>query len=356
MKKVLQILHILGLISIMPIIFIIINYYANGGTLFDSIKEVFKVFLGLLVIVGIPGLIGVFMSDASKEKNNKAYKIFNEINGISILFIIVFGLVFFIPIIRNAIPDLKISIKKDFYWFIVFIISIIFSGYWWLLKKGANYLVDGSEQYKIGLQYFKDRNINQALKHFDISIKNGYKDADAFYKRADCLTDLKFYSEAIENYNKAIEINSEKADMYRARYFCKHEIGDFYGALSDLQEAIRVSKLDNENNRFWNEYAKETGWSSATARYEMDFRNAEISLEIFKERELLDIPESKIELDKTKANHQLNKERNRHISLAKETKTILSAGPEKDEEQSNLTPEERKRKADLIRSLKSKGN
>ena len=33
-------------------------------------------------------------------------------------------------------------------------------------------------------------------------------------------------------------------------------------------EAIRLSKIDNDDNAFWNNYAKSTGFSSQTAFYE----------------------------------------------------------------------------------------
>src|SRR5471030_1577658 len=88
----------------------------------------------------------------------------------------------------------------------------------------------------------------------------------------------------------------------------------------------------------------------------MEFRDAEFSLGLFQERELLNVPESKIKLDEIKANHKLNKERNRSTSLKKETKTTQIRNPEKEEKQSDLTQEERIRMAAKIRSLKSTGN
>ena len=357
MKKVLQVLKLLALLSIIPAILIIIVYYANGGTLFDSIKEVFKVLgymlLGLLVIGGIPGVLAGFMEKALKDKNSIGFQIFEGINTISILFLIIIVLMFFIP---NGLHGLKSFYNEHIYWFTAFIISLVFSGYWWWLKKEQNDIADGTVV-KIGFKHLQDGDIYEALKYFDTAIKSGYQNAHLFYDRARCLADLKYYSEAIEDFDKAIEINSEKADMYHARHFCKMEIGDFYGALSDLQEAIRLSKLDNENNNFWNEYAKKTGYASATERYEMDFSRAEFTSQMVYEYEkALHIPEFKIKLDEIKDSHQLNKARIRSTSLKKETKTTKISNPAKEEKQSDLTQEERVRMAAKIRSLKSTGN
>jgi tetratricopeptide (TPR) repeat protein len=359
MKKVLKgIFWIFVLISVIGLPATLVNYYSNGVTFLQSVKDVFTVlgyfFFGGLIIVGIPSVIAGFMESASKDKNSKAYKIFDGLNVISTLFLIVIALGYFIP---NGIHGLKMFYKENLYWFTAFIVSLAFSGYWWWLKKGRNYTIDGSEQYKIGCEHLTGGDISEALKYFDTAIKSGYQNAHLFYDRARCLADLKYYSEAIEDFDKAIEINSEKADMYHARHFCKMEIGDFCGALSDLQEALRLSKLDNENNNFWNEYAKKTGYASATERYEMDFSRAEFTSQMVYEYEkALHIPEFKIKLDEIKANHQLNKERNRSTSPKKETKTTQIRNPEKEEKQSDLTHEERVRMAAKIRSLKSTGN
>jgi hypothetical protein len=53
------------------------------------------------------------------------------------------------------------------------------------------------------------------------------------------------------------------------RSVIKDSLFDFEGSLADLKEAICLSKLDNDDNAYWNNYAKSTGFSSQTAFYEM---------------------------------------------------------------------------------------
>ena len=126
--------------------------------------------------------------------------------------------------------------------------------------------------------------IKEALKCFDEAIEKGFKkgvdesetfsgfdESEAFSLRGSCLNDLEFYFEALEDYNKAIEKKPRKgiANNYHMRSMIKDSLCDFEGSLADLREAIRLSKLDNEDNAYWNSYAKSTGFASQTAFYEM---------------------------------------------------------------------------------------
>jgi len=140
MKQTLKsILWILILISIIPFILVVINYYSNGGTFFQSIEDVSiilgYVFLGLLIFGGIPGLIAGFMENALKNKSSLAYKIFIEINAICVLFILIIGLIFLVP---NLIRDIKFFYKNHFYWFVAFVVSVLFSSYWLWLKRAIS--------------------------------------------------------------------------------------------------------------------------------------------------------------------------------------------------------------------------
>jgi hypothetical protein len=48
------------------------------------------------------------------------------------------------------------------------------------------------------------------------------------------------------------------------RSIIKDSLFDYEGGLEDIKEAIRLSKLDNADNHYWNEiYAKRTGISPA---------------------------------------------------------------------------------------------
>jgi formylglycine-generating enzyme required for sulfatase activity/Flp pilus assembly protein TadD len=82
-----------------------------------------------------------------------------------------------------------------------------------------------------------------ALKDFDRAI--GLKpDAEAYYERATVKNNLKDYSGALEDSNKAIELNPNYKEAYIGRGEIRDNMGDYNGALADLNKAV---ELDPEN-------------------------------------------------------------------------------------------------------------
>ena len=92
--------------------------------------------------------------------------------------------------------------------------------------------------------------------------------------RAMSLQALNFDLDAIDDFDRAILLAPGEANLYHMRSFSREAAGDHEGCVSDLQEAIRLSKIVNRHNDYWNGYAKETGWPSATAKYESAHRRS----------------------------------------------------------------------------------
>jgi len=118
----------------------------------------------------------------------------------------------------------------------------------------------------------RNQKTNSALEFFDQAIEKGYDEAQVFASRASILSDLNYNIDALNYYNVAIAKNPEKASYFYDRALTKQSIFDYEGSLADFEEAIRLSKLDNEDTRYWNEYAKQTGFKSATQGYELDMQ------------------------------------------------------------------------------------
>lgn len=137
----------------------------------------------------------------------------------------------------------------------------------------------GNHFYKTGLDYYKQQETEKALKSFDKAIESGYRSAEIYELRGRCLDKFEFYYDSISDYNKSISLDSGKANVFYMRSLAKSFIKDFRGALEDIEEAIRKSKVDNEDNRYWNSYAKETGFDSATQKYEIDLERLRERLE-----------------------------------------------------------------------------
>jgi tetratricopeptide (TPR) repeat protein len=113
--------------------------------------------------------------------------------------------------------------------------------------------------------------IKEALKYFDEAIEKGFNESEVFSFRGNCLDDLGFYFEALEDYNKAIGKNPRKsiASNYFMRGMIKQSLFDFDGQIADLKEAIRLSKFDNEDNKHWDDVYVKRGFRSQTTFYEM---------------------------------------------------------------------------------------
>jgi tetratricopeptide (TPR) repeat protein len=181
------------------------------------------------------------------------------------------------------------------------------------LKQIDHDFFDGFNAFKIGKNIwnesvlahysseYREEKIKEALKFFDKAIENGYAESEVFSLRGSCLNDLGFYFDALEDYNKAIHKNPQKgiADNYFMRSQIKGSIFDFEGSLADIKEAIHLSKLDNDDTKYWNNYAKTTGFKSAADFYDWPLKNAERKIELEKKSPTL-LADKNTELEKIK--------------------------------------------------------
>lgn len=179
-------------------------------------------------------------------------------------------------------------------------------------KNGEDNIV-GKSFHKMGLDYFTRQEHEKALQYFDKAIEAGYQSAEIYELRGRCLDEFEFYYDAISDYNKSVSLDPGKANVFYMRSSAKVFIEDFKGALEDIEEAIRKSKVDNENNRYWNSFARETGFDSATQKYEIDLERSKERLERsirFKEYEKAHSLEMKAILDERKLLRKNIKRRN----------------------------------------------
>jgi tetratricopeptide (TPR) repeat protein len=162
-----------------------------------------------------------------------------------------------------------------------------------LLSQSDRNFFDACKAFATGEEIFKGAVLSKdswesalnkkekALEFFDEAIKkglvepsvfhHGFDESEVFLLRGSCLDDLGFYFEALEDFNRAIERKPRKgiADNYFRRGMVKKSLFDFEGYLADLNEAIRISKLDNDDNKYWNDGYLKRGFASQTAFYEM---------------------------------------------------------------------------------------
>ena len=151
------------------------------------------------------------------------------------------------------------------------------------VNKYTNEYFKGLEDFKIGKELFREsvqkvpmpperrkQKITAALEFFDKAIEKGYDKVEVFSFRGMCLRDLNFDLDAIEDFNRCIDKEPGRASFYYDRAITKQYIYDYDGSLSDFNKAIELSKLDNEDTEYWNDYAIKTGYNSGTQKYEQD--------------------------------------------------------------------------------------
>ncbi len=134
-----------------------------------------------------------------------------------------------------------------------------------------------------GKELYSERKFQDAMDYFDRAIQSGVDDSysEIYELRAISLQSLNFDLEAIDDFNKAISLKPEEANLYFMRGLSRGVIGDFTGRVSDYKEAVRLSEIENKYNEFWNNYAKETGWKSATSLYETYLIAAQVDVEFY---------------------------------------------------------------------------
>jgi tetratricopeptide (TPR) repeat protein len=144
-----------------------------------------------------------------------------------------------------------------------------------IAKINATNYMKGLESYERGRKCIMNKDDDgSALDCLNLAIELGFQEAEVYGLRASCLSSLKKYKEAITDFDMAISLAPNKAQEYHGRSLAKSLTGDLEGSIKDLEEAVRLSKIDNANNRWWNQYSKDTHWgNTATEVYEWDLKN-----------------------------------------------------------------------------------
>jgi tetratricopeptide (TPR) repeat protein len=128
--------------------------------------------------------------------------------------------------------------------------------------------LEGNNAYEAGKKHYSAKQFQNALECFDKAIECGF-DLDVYSLRADCLQACGFDLDAIEDFTAAISLHPEDCNLYHSRALSRGATGDIDGAVTDLQEAVRLSKVDSALNRSYRAGAIEMGWRDGhTAIYE----------------------------------------------------------------------------------------
>jgi len=114
------------------------------------------------------------------------------------------------------------------------------------------YAQNSAEEYFYsGVEKANSGDYEGAIEDYNKAIEINPKDAEAYNNRGVAKWDLGDDRGAIEDYNKAIEIKPRYADAYSDRGVVKDKLGDYKGAIEDYNKAIEINPKYSKayNNR-----------------------------------------------------------------------------------------------------------
>lgn len=144
---------------------------------------------------------------------------------------------------------------------------------------------DGFDFFENGKQCYLDRQTEEALGYFDKAVANGFvenfsTEASKLYDmRAGCLQELGYAFDAINDFDKSIQISSNDCNKYFSRSLSKGAILDYEGEVTDLKKAIELAKIDTALNREYNDEAQKQGYKNVKGMFEARLLMAQMKLE-----------------------------------------------------------------------------
>jgi len=132
---------------------------------------------------------------------------------------------------------------------------------------------------------YRDRTHETALSYFKEAVRLDPQFKEAYAQVAESLYSLKRYSEAIPYYDNVIELDPSDGAAYNDRGLAKKYSTDYYGAISDFSNSLRLKKpgslsLENTYENRANAYVEVGNYDSAID----DFGNAigrKFSMDVF---------------------------------------------------------------------------
>lgn len=121
--------------------------------------------------------------------------------------------------------------------------------------------------FKEGLKLAAAKDYEKAIIMFDKAIELDLI-KEAYRERAYCLQRLGYHPDAIDDFTQAIKYFPSNANNYYGRALSNGSLGNYDQALSDVNCAISLSRVESDENQALNTIAKKMGYNSATRIYE----------------------------------------------------------------------------------------
>ena len=152
-------------------------------------------------------------------------------------------------------------------------VSTCFPGLRWVKPIATDTISKGLKAYHEGHAYDEKSMHHEAVECFTEAIEYGYTNIDVFLKRGSSLQLLHKHELAIHDFNRVIAHRQDDCYPLFMRAVSKYKIGDIRGAIIDLEEAIKLSLVENDTNDEYREVALKLGWGTHTKLYESYLHN-----------------------------------------------------------------------------------
>lgn len=105
--------------------------------------------------------------------------------------------------------------------------------------------INAQSYFKSGESKFKSKNYASSIEDFTKAIQLNSNDFMSYVGRGSSKKELKDYKGAIEDLTKAIQLNPNYSDSYRNRGYSKYSLKDYVGAVDDYTKAIKLNPRNN---------------------------------------------------------------------------------------------------------------
>ena len=113
---------------------------------------------------------------------------------------------------------------------ILFIITLLFA-------SEVTFCQNARDYYESGISKIQLQDNKSAIEDFSKAIELDSAYVDAYFKRAELKDDFKEYQGAIDDYTKVILLNSKLKDAYYNRGISRFKLNDNEGACNDWKKA-----------------------------------------------------------------------------------------------------------------------
>ena len=122
---------------------------------------------------------------------------------------------------------------------LILLLIVVVSFMYWLL---SNPIADDFNF--LAYENLKNREYTKSIEDYDKAIELDSTDAELYNMRGIAKSDFLMYDEALADYEKAIELDSNVAVYYMNRGYVLRQLGDPLGALEDINRSYSLDSLE----------------------------------------------------------------------------------------------------------------